>query len=208
MVVIFLPTASLTEVWQDRTASPLTWTVQAPHRPAPQPNFVPVICNCSRMTQSSGVSLAASTDIFRPLIFKVGMVPPKGGVQLTRPSAHPAMSLHLLVEIFIATNTRFSCPAAGSPLSIYQAIKSKNQLQGFAWQCRRIFRSRRFHEMMQPVLQVSEFVQGHVQKAIKLAQHLLGPLPKRNPLRRQSDNHATFVARRPLPRDESLALNT
>src|SRR5258708_6084088 len=61
--------------------------------------------------------------------------------------------------------------------------------------------------MMQPVLQVGEFFQRHVQKAIKLAQHLLGPLPKRNPLRRQSDNHATFVARRPLPRDESLALN-
>jgi hypothetical protein len=37
--------------------------------------------------------------------------------------------------------------------------------------------------MMKPVLQVGEFVQGHVQKAIKLAQHLLGPLPKRNPLR-------------------------
>src|SRR6478752_7004956 len=73
MVVIFLPTASLTEVWQDRTASPLTWTVQAPHRPAPQPNFVPVICNCSRMTQSSGVSLDASTDIFRPLIFRLGI---------------------------------------------------------------------------------------------------------------------------------------
>src|SRR5205814_9432979 len=73
MVVIFLPTASLTEVWQDRTASPLTWTVQAPHRPAPQPNFVPVICNCSRMTQSSGVSLAASTDIFRPLIVRLGI---------------------------------------------------------------------------------------------------------------------------------------
>src|ERR1700730_7923603 len=100
MVVIFLPTASLTEVWQDRTASPLTWTVQAPQRPAPQPNFVPVICNCSRMTQSSGVSLAASTDIFRPLIFKVVMFPPKGGVyRLTWPSAYPAMSLHLFVEI-------------------------------------------------------------------------------------------------------------
>src|ERR1700710_941515 len=76
MVVIFLPTASLTEVWQDRTASPLTWTVQAPHRPAPQPNFVPVICNCSRMTQSSGVSLAASTDIFRPLILRLGISSP------------------------------------------------------------------------------------------------------------------------------------
>src|SRR5437899_1268771 len=80
MVVIFLPTASLTEVWQDRTASPLTWTVQAPHRPAPQPNFVPVICNCSRMTQSSGVSLAASTDIFRPLIFRLGICASPSGV--------------------------------------------------------------------------------------------------------------------------------
>src|SRR5205814_10274992 len=76
MVVIFLPTASLTEVWQDRTASPLTWTVQAPHRPAPHPNLVPVICNCSRMTQSSGVSPAASTDIFRPLILRLGMFAP------------------------------------------------------------------------------------------------------------------------------------
>src|SRR3954463_8798963 len=80
MVVIFLPTASLTEVWQDRTASPLTWTVQAPQRPAPQPNLVPVICNCSRMTQSSGVSLAASTDIFRPLIFRLGICASPSGV--------------------------------------------------------------------------------------------------------------------------------
>src|ERR1044072_6832449 len=76
MVVIFLPTASLTEVWQDRTASPLTGTVQPPHRPPPQPNLVPVICNCSRMTQSSGVSFAASTDIFRPLIFRLGISSP------------------------------------------------------------------------------------------------------------------------------------
>src|SRR4029078_13152069 len=73
MVVIFLPTASLTWVWQERTASQLRWTVQAPQRPAPQPNFVPVICNCSRITQSSGVSLDASTDIFRPLIFRLGI---------------------------------------------------------------------------------------------------------------------------------------
>src|SRR5882757_1618708 len=73
MVVIFLPAASLSEVWQDRTASPFRCTVQAPQRPAPQPNFVPVICNCSRMTHSSGVSLAASTDIFRPLIVRLGI---------------------------------------------------------------------------------------------------------------------------------------
>src|SRR5436189_1583292 len=80
MVVIFLPTASPSEVWQDRTASPLTWTVQAPHRPAPQPNFVPVICSCSRMTQSSGVSLAASTDIFRPLMLRLGICASPSGV--------------------------------------------------------------------------------------------------------------------------------
>src|ERR1700744_6339424 len=74
MVTIFLPTASLTMVWQDRTASPLTWTVQAPHRPAPHPNLVPVICNCSRMAQSSGGSPAASTDLLCPLIFRVAIL--------------------------------------------------------------------------------------------------------------------------------------
>src|ERR1700755_2157159 len=73
MVTIFLPTASPTMVWHDRTASPLTCTVQAPHRPAPQPNLVPVICNCSRMAQSSGESFAASTDTLRPLILRSGI---------------------------------------------------------------------------------------------------------------------------------------
>ena len=45
-----------------RTASPLRWTVQAPQRPAPQPNFVPVIRKCSRMTHNSGVSFGTSTE--------------------------------------------------------------------------------------------------------------------------------------------------
>src|SRR5437764_9185066 len=76
MVVTFLPAACLTAVWQERTATPSRCTVQAPHRPAPQPNLVPVICSCSRMTQSSGVSLDASTDIFRPLILRLGMLAP------------------------------------------------------------------------------------------------------------------------------------
>src|ERR1700704_3356443 len=76
MVVIFLPAASLTDVWQDRTASPFRCTVQAPHRPAPQPNFVPVICNCSRMAQSTAESAAASPDIFRPLMLRLGMISP------------------------------------------------------------------------------------------------------------------------------------
>src|SRR4051794_23032311 len=73
MVVIFLPATSPTMVWHERTASPFTCTVQAPHSPAPQPNFVPVICNCSRIAQRSGVSFAASTDILRPLMVRVGI---------------------------------------------------------------------------------------------------------------------------------------
>src|SRR3977135_1722317 len=73
MVVLFLPAAALSEVWQARSAPPFKCTVQAPHRPAPQPNLVPVICNCSRMAQSSGVSPAASTDTLRPLMLRLGI---------------------------------------------------------------------------------------------------------------------------------------
>src|SRR3954451_1985619 len=73
MVVIFLPATSPTMVWHERTASPLTCTVQAPHRPAPQPNFVPVICNCSRIAQRRGVSFVASTDRLRPLMVSGGI---------------------------------------------------------------------------------------------------------------------------------------
>src|SRR5262245_44523945 len=36
------------------------WTMQAPHKPAPQPNFVPVSFNPSRITHSNGVSGGAS----------------------------------------------------------------------------------------------------------------------------------------------------
>src|SRR5271170_7497789 len=75
MVVIFLPDACDTGVWQERTASPLRWTVQAPHRPAPQPNFVPVICKCSRTTHKSGVSFGTSTEWSCPLMFRVTMLP-------------------------------------------------------------------------------------------------------------------------------------
>ena len=41
--------------------------MQAPQNPAPHPNFVPVICNVSRRTQSNGVS--GETLTFRSLPF-------------------------------------------------------------------------------------------------------------------------------------------
>ena len=67
MVVTFLPATSDIVVWQERTALPSTWTVQAPHRPAPQPNLVPVSFRCSRTTQSSGVLASTSTLCAVPL---------------------------------------------------------------------------------------------------------------------------------------------
>jgi hypothetical protein len=68
MVVTFLPATLDTVIWQERTALPSMWTVQAPHRPEPQPNLVPVSFKCSRTTQSKGVSGSASTLAVFPLI--------------------------------------------------------------------------------------------------------------------------------------------
>src|SRR5262249_48280735 len=61
MVVTFLPPTVDICVWQDLTALPSIWTVQAPHRPEPQPYLVPVSLRCSRTTQSRAVSGSAST---------------------------------------------------------------------------------------------------------------------------------------------------
>src|SRR5271169_1280214 len=71
MVVMFFATACETGVEQERTGSPSTWTVQAPQRPAPQPNFVPVNSSVSRRTQSRGVSGATSTFRSLPLMYRV-----------------------------------------------------------------------------------------------------------------------------------------
>src|SRR5215510_1817571 len=67
MVVTLRPATFETEIWHERTALPSTCTVQAPHRPEPQPNFVPVSFRCSRSTHSSGVSGSAATLTAVPL---------------------------------------------------------------------------------------------------------------------------------------------
>src|SRR5580700_2917803 len=46
-------------------------TMQAPHNPAPQPNFVPISLTCSRMIQSSGVCGGASELTPCPLMRNV-----------------------------------------------------------------------------------------------------------------------------------------
>src|SRR6185437_15165332 len=60
---------------QERTASPSTWTVQAPHCAMPQPKFVPVIPSSSRMTQSSGVSDSTSSEYAFPFTVSAIMEP-------------------------------------------------------------------------------------------------------------------------------------
>src|SRR5579864_7475805 len=78
---MLIPSTALTGVLQDRVGSAPTCTVQAPHCAMPQPNFVPVILRCSRITQSKGVSGSASTVTARPLIVKLVIRPsPQGAV--------------------------------------------------------------------------------------------------------------------------------
>ena len=67
MVVMFFPETCETGVEQERMGAPSACTVQAPHKPAPQPNFVPVSSSVSRSTQSSGVSGETLTFFSLPL---------------------------------------------------------------------------------------------------------------------------------------------
>src|SRR6266478_3388918 len=79
MVVICLPTASLTTMPHDRTATPSTWTVQAPHCAMPQPYLVPVRPAFSRKAHRSGVSGSTSTSKVLPLIMWFAIADPLVG---------------------------------------------------------------------------------------------------------------------------------
>src|ERR1700676_191688 len=67
MVTMSLPAIVEIGVWQEKARSPSICTMQAPHRPAPQPNFVPVSLSSSRSTQSRRVSGGALTLSCLPL---------------------------------------------------------------------------------------------------------------------------------------------
>src|SRR3989441_10405906 len=76
MVVIRLPTATLTGVTQERPALPSRCTVHAPHSATPQPYLVPVRPTCSRIAHSSGVPGSTLTSLVLPLIVKRAMALP------------------------------------------------------------------------------------------------------------------------------------
>src|SRR5215813_1332347 len=99
MVVTFLLATSESCVWHERSALPSMCTVQAPHNPAPQPNFVPVSFRCSRTIQRSGVSASASTLAGLPLIVKATVVmstSPSFGARMARELFAPLLESAVL----------------------------------------------------------------------------------------------------------------
>src|SRR2546428_8267680 len=71
MVVTRLPATDATERAQDRTATPSTSTVQAPHWDSPQPYFVPVRSRSSRNTSSRSRSGSVVTALDWPFSVNV-----------------------------------------------------------------------------------------------------------------------------------------
>jgi hypothetical protein len=70
MVVSFACATARIGTKQERTGWPSMCTVQAPQRPAPHPNFVPVKPRWSRSTHNSGVSPSTATALLWPLTVK------------------------------------------------------------------------------------------------------------------------------------------
>ncbi len=73
MVVTRLPSTRERGETQERMAWPSRWTVHAPQRAMPQPNFVPVIPRESRRTHRSGVEGSSSTCTGLPFTWKLVM---------------------------------------------------------------------------------------------------------------------------------------
>src|SRR5437016_3541654 len=95
IVVILVFTAAETGVPHERTGLPSMCTVQAPHWPTPQPNFVPFRFSTSRRTHKRGIESGTSTREDRPLTVKVkGMArAPRGKISLRQFPARVKQSL-------------------------------------------------------------------------------------------------------------------
>src|SRR5262245_51368208 len=66
-----LPPISETCVWHAYARLPSICTMQAPHRPVPQPNLVPVSLRPSRITHNNRVAGGASVDAALPFTMKL-----------------------------------------------------------------------------------------------------------------------------------------
>src|SRR4051812_36472134 len=68
MVVIWMPSLWTANIRQDRTGTPSSSTVQAPHTPCSQPACAPVRPNWSRRQSSNVVRGSTSAERISPLI--------------------------------------------------------------------------------------------------------------------------------------------
>src|SRR5262249_5931969 len=74
IVVTDLPAISETWVWHENARLPSICTMQAPHKPVPQPNLVPVSFSPSRITHNNGVAGGASVDAALPFTVKLVVI--------------------------------------------------------------------------------------------------------------------------------------
>src|SRR5262245_38086821 len=88
VTILSLGFTELSGIAQERCTSPLICTEHAPHCATPHPYFVPVSPICSRITQSSGVSLAAVTSMCLPFTLSFAMF------QFLLPVHHTMASRH------------------------------------------------------------------------------------------------------------------
>src|SRR5262245_35801922 len=137
MVVTRLFATAEIGVMQERTGSPSTCTVQAPHRAMPQPNLVPVSPRWSRSVHSSGVSAGRSTFCVRPLMV-TGVIAillsrrgSRGPVPPTRPAA---LLLHREHQMTPPCGTSVLVPRAVSRDSCIRCA-STPQPDGTAMSC-------------------------------------------------------------------------
>jgi len=108
-------------VEHERTAAPSTCTVQAPQRPAPQPNFVPLSSNVSRSTQSSGVCGVTLTLRSLPFTRRVmsGIWIPIGRDEAKYPTQQRGeREIRFTCALFAVRTSNHSCVAVHSNLMI------------------------------------------------------------------------------------------
>src|SRR5476649_1253681 len=75
-MVVIAPLTEDTGSTQERTGSPSTCTVQAPHCATPQPYLVPVSPTCSRIAHNKGVLGSTSNVWGFPLMVRRAIVLP------------------------------------------------------------------------------------------------------------------------------------
>src|SRR5690606_4122026 len=133
MVVISAPSTSSTGVEQERAGCPSTCTVQAPHKPAPQPNLVPFRPSSSRSTHNKGVSGSTSRVYCSPFTVRLSaifrssriVIASSGNRYLT--TSLPSLSTHtfrspVFILPLVSHTSLFSVALSTSPLSFHISL--------------------------------------------------------------------------------------